>query len=103
MSGHPRRKKRPTAGPDSLYFDEDYKRLRKERMERERLREEQEGELRKKILKAQADELQERILLHRQLCLFYKKAGEQLDKFQGGNIILPPFPVFHDLPTHVPN
>ena len=63
----------------SLYFDEDFKRLRKDKMERQLRQEEQEGELRLQMLQAQVEELNERKLLHRQMRHYYEKAEAKLD------------------------
>lgn len=82
----------------SLYFDEDFKKLRKERMEAQLRREEQEADLRLRIMEAQAEELEERALLHRQMRHYYEKAEANLDSPQN-TVILPVFQAMNAEPT----
>ena len=82
----------------SLYFDEDFKKLRKERMEAQNRREEQEGNLRLRIMTAQAEELEERALLHRQMRRYFEKAEAHLDSGQN-TIVLPVFPALNAEPS----
>lgn len=81
----------------SLYFDEDFKKLRKDRMERQLRREEQEGDLRLQIMQAQLEELRERKLLHEQMRHYYEKAEANLSLSQNPT---PPPTSFHEQVFH---
>ena len=88
-------KRRALREANSLYFDEDFKKLRKDRMESQLRREEQEGDLRLQIMRAQVEELRERKLLHEQMRRYYEKAEANLSL--GQNVSMPPaFPTLFE-------
>jgi hypothetical protein len=83
---------------NSLYFDEDFKRLRKDRMESQLRRDDKEANLRIRIMTAQAEELEERVLLQRQMRRYLEKAEANLDSGQN-TVVLPFFPPFNGDPS----